>query len=113
MKTISHYVLYLYYPIIAALIIVLVILLVRLVKTMRVAFDTVEKTAPINENLEKMSTTLEEIKASKASWEFFVALAAALSIFKEVIKWFKGEESFSKAASKILLRNSTKLKGLK
>ena len=112
METITQYVLYLYYPLIAGIIIALVMLLLKLVKSMGVAFDTFEKTIPIRENLEKMNTTLTEIKDSKASWEFFIALAAVVSILKEVRKWFKGEESFSAAASKILLRNSPKLKGL-
>ncbi len=113
METINRYILYLYIPLIIAIIGCIIALLMRVMKTLKEVGHTAELASPIGEHLDHISKATEKIAASKDSWNFFIALFAIFAILKETGKYYKSEHSLSRSFSKAVLRHTSQIKGLR
>ena len=113
MKNISRYVYYLYIPLIIGIVIALIALIVRVSKTLKKVGLTLQKTEPLNESLQKMNGSLEQIRKSKGNWTFFLSIFAVIAILKETAKYYRSEKSVSKSFTKALMRHGTQVRNLR
>ena len=110
---INRIVLYLYIPLLVGIVAALIVLLLRVFRMIGSLVQTIERTKPVSDHLERMNATIDRISASAGSYKFFLSLAAVFIIIKETVKYWRSEKSISKSFAKAVLRHNSQIRGLK
>lgn len=110
MGIIRQYSIYVYIPLIAAIIAVGIILLMRIIGFIKSFNETGPKIDSLSKGINDASNKIERISQSKDSFSFVLAVLAIFGFAKDVRKYRKKDYSVTNSIAKAAMRNSSGLK---
>ena len=113
MEIIKQYSIYVYIPLIAAIIAVSVVLLMKLIAILKQLNGMSPKLESISERINDASAKAERISQSKNSYSFMLAVLAIFGFAKDVRKNRKKNNTIVNSIATAAIKNSGSLKNLK
>ena len=113
MGIIRQYSIYVYIPLIAAIIAVGIILLMRIITFFRSLNETSPKIDSLSKGINDASAKIERVSQSKDSFSFVLAVLAIFGFAKDVRKFRKKDYSVTNSIAKAAMRNSNGLKNIR
>ena len=113
MGIIRQYSIYVYIPLIAAIIAVAIILLMKIIDFFKTLNETSPKIDSLSKGINDASNKIERISQSKDSFSFVLAVLAIFGFAKDVRKYRKKDYSITNSLAKAAMRNSSGLKNIR
>ena len=113
MGIIRQYSIYVYIPLIAAIIAVGIILLMRIITFFRSLNEASPKIDSLSKGINDASAKIERVSQSKDSFSFVLAVLAIFGFAKDVRKFRKKDYSVTNSIAKAAMRNSNGLKNIR
>jgi len=113
MGIIRQYSIYVYIPLIAAIIAILIILLMKIIGFIRSLNETGPKIDSLSKGINDASSKINRISQSKDSFSFVLAVLAIFGFAKDVRKYRKKDYSITNSLAKAAMRNSNGLKNIR
>ena len=99
------------------MIVLIVVLVIRLLLTLAKMSKSIKVIADdgnrMNQNIDRVNSSLECIKKSEDSWMFFASIYAIFVVIRETFKYRKSEKSLSRSFAKSVTRHAGQISRIK